>query len=132
MPSQTERSEVQEDIGKMRPAGKKNRFQWMPGCGATSGGVSVALTSKVMMPEGVDVRATPLVKDAEGNRPEVVLSRIAGGGGGGGRHRLPVMMKVQLTLMWLGRRLWPLLRRRPQLTLLGWHPRPTPCWVVPG
>ena len=58
---------------KMRPAGKKNRFQRRPERRATSGGVSVALTSKAMMPEGVDVRATPLVKDAEGDRPQVVL-----------------------------------------------------------
>ena len=80
VPSPTERSEVQEDIGKMRPAGKMNKFQRRPGRGATSGGVSVALTSKAVMSEGVDVRAMARGKDAEGDHPEVVLSRIAGGG----------------------------------------------------
>ena len=39
MPSPNERSEVQEDIGKMRAAGKKNRFQRRPGRGDTSGGL---------------------------------------------------------------------------------------------
>ena len=73
MPSPTERSEVQEDIVKMRPDGKKSRFQRRPERGATSGGVSVALTSKAMLPEGVDVRATPLIRDTEGDHPEVVL-----------------------------------------------------------
>ena len=79
MPSPTKRSEVQEDIGKMRPTGKKNRIQRRPGRGATSGGVSVALTSMAIMPKGVDVQATPLVKDVEGDCPEVVLSMMAGG-----------------------------------------------------
>ena len=58
------------------------------------------LASKATMPEGVDVWVTPLVRDAEGDLPEVVLSRIAE----------TVMMKFWLTLMWLGWRLWPLLR----------------------
>ena len=77
-PSPTEMSEVQRDIGKLRPAGKKNKFLRRHGRGATSGGVCVALTYKAMMPEGMDVRVTPLVKEAEGDLPEVVSSRNAG------------------------------------------------------
>ena len=95
VPSPTERSEVQEDIGKMRPAGEMNKFQKRPGRGATSGGVSVVLASNAVMPEGVDVR---------------VLSRIAGGGGGGSStsdDEGSVDSDV-----------WPL--RRPRPTLLGW------------
>ena len=37
----------------------------------------MAPTSKVMMPEGVDVRVMPLVRDAEGHLREVVSWRIA-------------------------------------------------------
>ena len=77
MPSPTEISEVQGDLGKIRPAGKNKKFPRRPGRSATSGGVRVALTSKAMMPEGVDVWVMPLVRDAEGDLPEVVLSRIA-------------------------------------------------------
>ena len=55
------------------------KFQRRPGRGAISGGFGVNLTSKTMMPEGVDVRATTRGKDAEGDHPEVVLSMIAGG-----------------------------------------------------
>ena len=78
VPSPTDNSEVQDDIGKMRPAGKPIKFLRRPGRRATSGGVSVNLTSKTVMPEGMDVRATARGKDAEGDRPDVVLSMIAG------------------------------------------------------
>ena len=46
MLSLTEISEVQGDLGKMRPAVKNKTFPRRPGRGATSGGVCVALTSK--------------------------------------------------------------------------------------
>ena len=79
VPSPTDNFEVQEDIGKMRPVGKLIKFQRKPGHGATSGGVSVNPTSKTVMSEGVDFRAMTRGKDAEGDRPDVVLSMIAGG-----------------------------------------------------
>ena len=60
----------------------------------------MAFTSKAMMPEGVEVRVTPLVKDAEGDLPKWCRLGLLGG-----RPCLTVMMSFQLTLMWLGRRL---------------------------
>ena len=48
-----------------------------PGRCATPEGVRVALTYKAMMPEGVNVRVMPLMRDAEGDITEVVSSRIA-------------------------------------------------------
>ena len=106
VPSPTNNSEVQEDIGKVRLAGTMIKFQKRPGRGATSGGVGVDLTSKTVMPEGMDVRSTARGKDAEGDRLEVVLSMIAGGASSSTSSR---------------RRLCLLLRRRPQPTLLGWR-----------
>ena len=72
MPSPIENSKVQ-------PAGKPIKFPRRPGCGVTSGRVSVNLSSKTVMPEGVEVRATTRRKDAVGDRLDVVLSMIAGG-----------------------------------------------------
>ena len=79
MPSPIDNSEVQDDIGKMRPAENLIRFQRRPGRGVTNGRVSVNLTSKTVMPEGVEVWATAQGKDAVGDSPDVVLSMIAGG-----------------------------------------------------
>ena len=46
VPLPTEISEVQGDLGKMRPTGKNKKFPRRPGRGATPGGVRVALTSE--------------------------------------------------------------------------------------
>ena len=78
VPSPIENSDIQNDIGKMRPVGKLIKFPRRPGCRVTSGRVSVNPTSKTVMPEGVDVRATARGKDAVGDSPDVVLSMIAG------------------------------------------------------
>ena len=115
MLSPTDISEVQGDLGKMRPTGKNKKFLRRPGRGAAPGGVRVALASKAMMPEGVDVRVTPLVRDAEGDLPEVVSSRIA--------ERAPSSdgdYEVSGDA-----RYWPLLRWRPRPILLGWRQQPT-------
>ena len=77
VPSLTEISEVQGDIGKMWPAGKNKKFSRGSGRDVTPGGVCVVLTSKAMVPEGANVPVTPLVRDAEVDLPEVVSSRIA-------------------------------------------------------
>ena len=63
----------------MRPAGKPTKFQRRPGCRVTSGRVSVNRTSKTVMPEVVEVQVMAQGMNAVGDRPDVVLSMIAGG-----------------------------------------------------
>ena len=82
-PAPTEAADIRRDMGRMRPAGQGKKSQGRPGRGVgldnnMAGGVAVALTPPVVVPEDVAFSVMPLVGDVGSVLPDVSPTVAAG------------------------------------------------------